>query len=154
MKENLFDVLIYLFENYMDEESELVPDPDAIRTELLEAGFPQGDITKAFDWLESLAEQQTIRTASPTFRIFSGQEAAKLDVECRGFLLSLEQMGILTPACRELVIDRVMALNEENISLENLKWVVLMVLFSQPDEEIAFAKMEHLVYESFPDYLH
>jgi Smg protein len=154
MKENLFDVLIYLFENYMDEESELVPDPDAIRTELLEAGFPQGDINKAFDWLESLAEQQIIRTASPTFRIFSSQEVVKLDVACRGFLLSLEQMGILTSACRELVIDRVMALNEENISLENLKWVVLMVLFSQPDEEIAFAKMEHLVYENFPDYLH
>ena len=66
----------------------------------------------------------------------------------------LEQSTILSPASRELVVDRVMALNEETISLENLKWIVLMVLFSQPNEEIAFARMEHLVYESLPSYVH
>lgn len=154
MKENVFDVLIYLFENYMD-DVELTPDPDMIRTELLEAGFPQTEINKAFDWLESLTEQTAIKSASsPAFRIFSSQEMAKLDTECRGLLLFLEQNGILTPASRELVIDRVMAFNEETISLENLKWVVLMVLFSQPNEEIAFARMENLVYESLPNYLH
>ena len=30
----------------------------------------------------------------------------------------------------------------------------MMVLFSQPNEEIAFARMEHLVYESLPSYVH
>lgn len=155
MKENVFDVLIYLFENYMDDETELTPDPDAIRTELLEAGFPQREVNKAFDWLESLAEQTPIKTAStPAFRVFSSQESAKLDTECRGLLMFLEQSGILTPASRELVVDRVMALNEETISLENLKWIVLMVLFSQPNQEIAFARMENLVYEALPSYLH
>lgn len=155
MKENVFDVLIYLFENYMDDETAITPDPDAIRTELLEAGFPQREVNKAFDWLEALAEQKPINTAStPAFRIFSSQEAAKLDTECRGLLMFLEQTGILSAASRELVIDRVMALNEETIALENLKWIVLMVLFSQPNEEIAFARMESLVYEAIPSYLH
>lgn len=155
MKENVFDVLIYLFENYMDDETEPSQDPDAIRTELLEAGFPQKEVNKAFDWLESLAEQKPIHTvSSPAFRVFSPQECAKLDTECQGLLMFLEQTGILSPASRELAIDRVMALNEETISLENLKWIVLMVLFSQPDEEIAFARMENLVYEAVPSYLH
>ncbi|WP_045224644.1 DUF494 family protein [Methyloterricola oryzae] len=155
MKENVFDVLIYLFENYMDEEVEPTADPDAIRTELLEAGFPQLEVNKAFDWLESLADQQPIKAVSqPAFRIYASQELAKLDTECRGLLLFLEQTGILSPASRELVVDRVMALNEETISLENLKWIVLMVLFSQPNEEIAFARMENLVYEALPSYLH
>ena len=155
MKENVFDVLIYLFENYMDREIDLAPDPDLIRTELAEAGFPQAEINKAFEWLESLTEQQAIKpVSSPAFRVFSSQEAARLDTECRGLILFLEQSGILTPASRELVIDRIMAFNEDSISLENLKWVVLMVLFSQPDEEIAFARMEDLVYESLPTYLH
>jgi Smg protein len=155
MKENVFDVLIYLFENYMDDEAEPAADPDAIRTELLEAGFPHKEIAKAFDWLESLAEQKPIQSSSlPAFRVFSAQECAKLDTDCRGFLMFLEQSGILTPASRELVVDRAMALQDEAISLENLKWIVLMVLFSQPDEEIAFARMENLVYESLPSYLH
>lgn len=158
MKENVFDVLIYLFENYLDRDSEQAPDPDEMRTELLEAGFPQQEINRAFDWLESLeslGDHQPMRAASlPAFRIFSSEELAKLDVECRGFLMFLEQNGILTAESREMVIDRLMALNEESISLENLKWVVLMVLFSQPSEEIAFARMENLVYESFPGYIH
>lgn len=155
MKENVFDVLIYLFENYMDGDVDLAPDPDVIRTELLEAGFPQPEINKAFDWLESLTEQHVIHpVSSPAFRIFSAREMARLDAECRGLLMFLEQSGILTPTSRELVIDRVMAFNEEVISLENLKWIVLMVLFSQPNEEIAFARMENLVYDSLPTYLH
>jgi Smg protein len=33
MKENIFDVLMYLFENYMEEEIEILPDSDVIRTE-------------------------------------------------------------------------------------------------------------------------
>lgn len=155
MKENVFDVLIYLFENYMDDEAEPATDPDAIRTELLEAGFPHKEINKAFDWLESLAEQKPIQSSSlPTFRVFSAHECAKLDTECRGLLMFLEQSGILSPASRELVIDRAMALQDEAISLENLKWIVLMVLFSQPDEELAFARMENMVYESLPSYMH
>jgi Smg protein len=155
MKENVFDVLIYLFENYLDGEAVPAPDPDAIRTELLEAGFPQPEVNKAFDWLESLTEQQPIKAVSlPAFRVFSEQECAKLDTDCRGLLMFLEQSNILSAASRELVIDRVMALNEESISLENLKWIVLMVLFSQPDEEVAFARMENLVYETIPGYMH
>ncbi len=51
-------------------------------------------------------------------------------------------------------IDRVMAIDEERLTLENLKWMILMVLFSQPDEELAFARMEHLVYGNLPAYLH
>lgn len=155
MKENVFDVLIYLFENYMDDETERAQDPDAIRSELMEAGFPQSEVNKAFSWLESLAEQTPIKTTStPSFRIFSAEESIKLDTECRGLLMFLEQSGIVTPANRELILDRVMALSEEVITIENLKWIVLMVLFSQPNQEIAFARMENLVYEILPNYLH
>jgi Smg protein len=66
----------------------------------------------------------------------------------------LEQSGILTSTSRELVIDRLMALHEDPITLENLKWVVLMILFSQPSEEAAYARMENLVYDAVPEYLH
>jgi len=50
----------------------------------------------------------------------------------------LEQNGILNSSNREIVIDRAMALENEEISMEKLKWIVLMVLLSQPDEELLF----------------
>ncbi len=155
MKENIFDVLMYLFENYMEEEIEILPDSDVIKTELQEAGFAQPEVNKAFDWLESLSLQRSIKpTVSAAFRIFCLQEQDKLDLECRNLLMFLEHNGILNPANREIVIDRAMALENEEISLEKLKWIVLMVLLSQPDEELAFSRMEDIVYDLVPTYLH
>jgi Smg protein len=40
-----------------------------------------------------------------------------------------------------------MALEAEDIGVEQVKWVVLMVLFSQPGQEAAFARMEDLVFD-------
>ncbi len=155
MKENIFDVLMYLFENYMEDEIEILPDSDVVRTELLEAGFESYEVNKAFDWLESLSLQRAIKAfVSPAFRIFCSQEIARLDIECRNLLMFLEHSGILSSANREIVIDRAMALENEEISMEKLKWIVLMVLLSQPNEEMAFSRMEDIVYDLIPNYLH
>jgi len=61
--------------------------------------------------------------------------------------MHLENLGILSPVQREWVIDRLLALAAEEIDIEQVKWVVLMVLFSQPDEANAYARMEDLVFE-------
>src|SRR3546814_12179339 len=81
------------------------------------------------------------RGDGPT-RVYFGPELDKLDVECRGFLMVLEQHGILDPAQRELVLDRAMALDQDELDLDDLKGVVLMVLFNQPGSEAPYARME------------
>ncbi|WP_347988832.1 DUF494 domain-containing protein [Methylomonas sp. AM2-LC] len=155
MKEDIFDVLIYLFENYLDGDGESYPDTDVIANELVEAGFHQPDVNKAFDWLESLAEIETISPAvASSFRVFSSEETAVFDLECRDFLMFLEHTGILSPINREIAIDRAMALQDENITLERLKWIVLMVLLSQPGDSVAFSRMEDIVYDLIPTSLH
>jgi Smg protein len=155
MKEDIFEVLMYLFENYLEVEIDLLPNSHAIRTELLEAGFELTEVDKAFDWLESLNLETPIEAATATaFRIFSKEEVQRLNLGCRNFIMFLEHAGILMATNRELVIDRIMALDNEDISLEQLKWIVLMVLLSQPDEEMAFSRMEDIVYEDSPVYLH
>lgn len=144
----MLEILLYLFENYLGAEQELVPDPDIVRDELLEAGFPSPEVTKAFEWLEPLAEDNALLSCAPSMRIFAFQEMERIDVECRGLIIHLEQSGILSPNSRELVIDRLLALDEPVLTVDNLKWVVLMVLFSQPEEEVAFAQMEDLIYDT------
>ena len=154
MKETIFDVLMYLFEHYMDDELDFLPDSENIRIELSEAGFDLGEINKAFSWLESLSAQRAIiPTVANSVRIFSGEEKLKLDLECRDLLLFLERCGILSPTNREIVIDRTLALEDEEISIEKLKWIILLVLLSQPDEEVAFSRMEDIVYDLVPTYM-
>ena len=159
MKQNVFDVLMYLFENYMNDDSEIDQDQDELKEVLLEAGFRQHEIRKAFDWLEGLTELQDdppthAAVPSSAIRVYSDQECEKIDTEWRGFLLFLEQMGVLDHTTREMAIDRVMALEEDEADLEQLKWVILMVLFNQPGREAAFAWMEDLVLDEMAGVLH
>ena len=80
-------------------------------------------------------------------RIYNDFELQRLDVASRGFVTYLEQIGILSPTQREILIDRLLALETTDIDVEQIKWVVLMVLFSQPGQETAYARMEDLVFE-------
>lgn len=158
MKENVLDVLMYLFENYMDEETGMDANQEALKSELVAAGFPEAEINKAFSWLEGLVQTQEGRLDAPlshaSVRVFTPPEISRLNLECRGFLLFLEQVAVLDQATRELVIDRVMALDEDEIDLEQLKWVVLMVLFNRPGREAALAWMEDLVFNDMSRNLH
>jgi len=160
MKETVLDVLMYLFEHYLDEDIHFDDDQEVLRAELDNAGFEHSEINKALAWLEGLAEQQELlipplNAEQPALRVYHALELDKLDTECRGFLLFLEQLSVLDPVNRERVIDRVMALEDEEIGLDQLKWVVLMVLFNQPDQEDAPDWMEDLVYSTtMPSALH
>lgn len=159
MKENVLDVLVYLFENYIADEVEQEQDQDSLKNELSQAGFSSGEIAKAFLWLEGLTALQEGATQhgthSPlTTRVYTHHECEKLDVECRGLLIYLEQVGVLDQRSRELVIDRIMALGSEDVDTDIVKWVILMVLFNQPGQEEAYAWMEDFVFEEAPGQLH
>jgi Smg protein len=159
MKETVLDVLLYLFEHYFYEEPDAVRDRDSLQGNLLQAGFSPSEISKAFDWLDGLAAQRhdvplAPRSAPDSLRLYSTPELARLDPECRGLLLFLEQNGILDGDSRELVIDRAMALDHEQIDGEDLKWVVLMVLFNQPGQEAAFAWMESHMFDGEGEPVH
>jgi len=63
------------------------------------------------------------------FRAYAPKELAKLDADCRGLLIYFEQSGILNPQSRETVIDRALAATGDGLTIEQLKLVVLMVLW-------------------------
>jgi Smg protein len=156
MKETVLDVLMYLFESFVDGEDEPEPDRNELREELEQAGFGDREIERALDWLEGLntAEAATSAPQSSAIRVFDRIEQERFDSRARGYLMHLEQIGILLPVQRELVIDRLLALDAEEIDIEQIKWVVMMVLFSQPGQQEAYAQMEDLVFADDPAWLH
>ncbi len=173
MKENVLDLLMYLFENYIYDEPDATPDREALSESLEEAGFSGNEIERAFAWLDELARQRQVATmnqtdvgssgAMPSFptsqtpkscRIFNADELERLDLDARGLLMYLENMGVLDATSRELVIDRLMALDAEEVSMEEVKWVVLMVLFNQPGQEANYAWMEDLMFDEEGEHRH
>ena len=114
------------------------------------------EISAALDWLAGglRAPQRSLAPlpeSSTAFRVFAPKELARLDADCRGFLLFLERSGILPLASRKHVIERVLATTGDTLSLEQIKLIVLMVLWSQQApasqlvaEELCSARGERL----------
>jgi Smg protein len=155
MKETVLDVLMYLFESYVESHDEPEPNRHELKQELGRAGFHDREIERALDWLDSLSSTGAGNAPQHTaFRVFDLVEQERLDANSRGYLLELEQMGILQPAQREVVIDRLLALDYDEIDVEQTKWVVMMVLFSHPGSQQAYAQMEDLVYADDSAWVH
>lgn len=161
MNEKMLDVLMYLFESYMDENPDIEPDHKFLESELHQAGFLKRDINKAFTWLEGLSvtDEPSLPSANecqPTStRCYSPKEVLKIDEKGRGILLSLEQRGILDGKTRELVIDRVTALDINQVDEDQLKWVVLMVLFNQSSmDQVRHEDLEAMVFADGVNCLH
>lgn len=132
--QDMYDILVYLFENC--QRAELAYDRERVAKKLSAAGFEDSDISETLQWLAGvLRAPQTVDTVLPdsrtTFRAYAQRELAKLNAGCRGFLLTLEHAGILTPQTRELVIERSLAAAGTTLSLEQLKLIVLIVLWNR-----------------------
>lgn len=158
MKQTVLDVLVYLFEHCM-ESSEPAPDRRVLHSELKQAGFADTQIAKAFDWVDALAKQRDCAAIGPvahgsSLRVSTADECEKITREARGLILYLERLGVLTASDRELVIERAMALEADEIDADELKWIVLMVLFNQPGREESFVWVEDLVMDELRGRLH
>ncbi|RJG04789.1 DUF494 domain-containing protein [Noviherbaspirillum cavernae] len=136
----MFDVLVYLYETYYRPDA--CPDSEALVKKLSAIGFEEDEISKALGWLTDLAEatnelsdnypQQT--AFSFGFRIYAQQEMDVLGTEAVGFIQFLESAKVINPVQREIIIERALAVSEPQISLDKLKVIVLMVLWSQGKE--------------------
>jgi Smg protein len=149
---SVLDILIFVFDRYMLEASPTVPDREHLARDLERAGFGRANVERALDWLTDLAfghERATLAAedgATPTgMRVFTDSELVRLSAECRGLLLTLERARVLSAQQREIVIERLLALEAEECDAEQLKWVVLMVLSSQPGQELAVERLGGLV---------
>jgi Smg protein len=132
----MFDILLFLFESYFDIGS--YPDHDKLTVKLSAAGFEEDDIHQALTWLSGL--QQLTRDAYPesinrsSIRLYTDFEEQRISPDGLRFLSFWEHNKIITPIEREMIIDRVIALDRKSLPLDKVKLIVLMVLWSQHED--------------------
>ena len=131
----MFDVLVYLYENYWRPDA--CPDSAQLQRKLSALGFENDEISEALNWLDGLASvsQRATQAQTPrSMRLYSPSEQEQLGEGCMGFISFLESAGVLPPVLREIVIDRAMATPGGPLDLEDLKIIVLMVFWSRGEE--------------------
>lgn len=136
----MFDVLVYLYETYYRPDA--CPDPEALVKKLSAVGFEDEEINKALGWLTDLDKATTDYSDrypekaafSYGMRFYAQQELDVLGTAAVGFIQFLESAKLLDPIQREIVIERALAASDRRLSLDKLKVIVLMVLWSQGKE--------------------
>ena len=135
----MFEVLVYLYENYWRPDA--CPGHGQLSRKLSAVGFESDEIEEALSWLdglsantEALAHTQADAQQSTSMRFYTEAERERLGDESIGFIAFLESAGVLPAPMREMVIDRAMAAGARSIELDDLKVIVLMVFWSLGEE--------------------
>jgi Smg protein len=149
---SVLKVLIYVYDHYMLADPADVPERHRMLEDLQRRGFSVSEVVQAMEWLSALvgdhrasAEPSEMESARGALRVFDDGELSRLSADSRAFLMLLDRQHVLTQQQRELVIERALALDVDEVEVEQLKWVVLLVLSSQPGQELAFARFESVM---------
>jgi Smg protein len=150
----MFDVLVYLYENYWRPDA--CPDHDQLSRKLTAVGFESDEIQEALHWLDDLAdsaEGYKVEQSTDSVRLYTDRELDSLGETSVGFVSFLEAAGVLPPPMREMVIDRAMAVGGTPLDLDDMKVIILMVFWSlgeEPDalilDELFVAPEERLIH--------
>lgn len=129
----MFEILMYLFESYFDAGS--YPEPSKLTRKLSAAGFEGDEINEALSWLSALQQQNPdnypVAIEHVGIRHFAAVELNAMTAEARQFLCFTHQQGMISTVEREMILDRVVALQQKNLSLDKLKLIMLMVLWNR-----------------------
>ena len=149
---SVLKVLIYVYDHYMLADPADVPERHRMLEDLQRRGFSVSEGVQAMEWLSALvgdhrasAGPTEVESARGALRVFDDGELSRLSADSRAFLMLLDRQHVLTQQQRELVIERALALDVDEVEVEQLKWVVLLVLSSQPGQELAFARFESVM---------
>ena len=134
----MFEVLVFMFENYFANHA--FPDNEVMTQELSAAGFKQSDISGAVDWLH---EMKTMLTEPPAvyshkltgLRMFANTELKKISTDSISFILFLQQANVINDVERDLIVDRAMALKQEYINIEEMRWITMIALWNEGREK-------------------
>lgn len=141
----MFEVLAFVYDNYIDRDA--CPELLVLHRTLNGLGFADHDVKTALLWLEDLksaalrlpthpVSNKPARACTAAKRALTDPELARLGVAGWGFLAFLTSIGTLPGDELELVIERAMAAPDEQLSLDDLKLIVLMVFWGlarEPD---------------------
>lgn len=131
--------IVTILARYFLEERNLISETELVE-ELLSVGFDEEEIDAAFNWMQGLSpssdapiEKKPLTTYNQ--RIFTPEEKRLLSDEARGFLIRLRNLGILDDDAQEEIIERAFQLEEEDISLKEIKVMTALSLFARSNED-------------------
>lgn len=129
----MYEILVYLFENYQHPTA--FPEKKALFRKLSAVGFENQDIQEALSWLSKLQliapqTKELSFSSLQSFRVFDKEEAKHFNLDCQNYLFFLESADIIDAKSRELIIELSLALKDTPLTVDQLKVITLIALWS------------------------
>lgn len=131
----MVELIAFLIEHFHDFDT--CPPSNDLGNLLEEAGFNEAEIHNALMLLDVLTEEpqwQVTGQSKTALRVYWAEEAEAIPADVRGFLYSLEQANALNAGQREFVINALLFMPPEDISINMAKVMSLLVLWAQKAE--------------------
>lgn len=151
MTENFLQILLYLFQYHVTKGVLEQTDRESLVEELDHVGFNPLEARHAIEWLDGFQQTESAvevvgRPKKTSLRAFTNSEIFKLDLRVRGFILFLQQNGLLDDVKREIIIERAMSLSAHQVKLYDLYYIVNVVLMGdKADDKISKQKQQLLL---------
>ncbi|MFQ5693745.1 MAG: DUF494 family protein [Nitrospinota bacterium] len=134
MRERMFHMVNLMVEHLLKENSLSFYEPEM--ADLLRShGYEPDEISEALHWLHHFGPEgesgipEREGGATTSFRTLGEEERLALAPEAHGYLLHLEQMGLIDDAMREEILQQALSLVENEITRDDIRAIALLVAF-------------------------
>lgn len=143
MYERIIEIIVYLIAQLQDKRSI----NDISLDELNDQGYTATEISTAFSWLidrmefgDQAVEHDEI-AQSESFRVLHDAEAEVITPDAFGYLIQMQQLGLITNEHLEMVLERSMLLGGRKVSDSELKSIIASVIFNSDSMNASGSRM-------------
>ena len=133
MRNKILEIVVFLID-YMREKGAKQTTTEEISVKLSEMGYTDDEIDTAYDWFveqfssENEPEYSSFPKRSGSMRILTDTERLLISPDAYGFLMKLLNGGVIDDEQLETVIDRVISLSGDPLTLDQIKEIASSVI--------------------------
>ena len=134
MQERIIEIIVYLLGEF--QQSPHPGEYTDLSKELLSRGYTENEINLAFSWVFNHMQPKGDSSEEFTYeqdsvRVLHDLEKLVIPPEAYGYLLQLWHLGMIKEYEMEDVIERVLSLGNNLVSLEDIKSMAATLIFNQ-----------------------
>jgi len=135
MQERIIEIIVYVLEEFRHSRSK--ENYTDISQTLMSRGYTENEINLAFSWIFDHLQQNTpdeeerLHYQESSVRVLHDLEKMVIEPDAYGYLLQLQQLGLISEADMEDIIEKALSLGTTHVTLEDIKAFTSAIIFNR-----------------------
>lgn len=142
MQTKILEIIQFLIVEINQVKGSSLPDIELISRKLLDKGYSEKDIQEAVNWIVDFIEDRQqlpepvsgLAQQGGQIRLLTEFERNFFTKEAYGYLIQVQELGLLLPRHIEQIIEKCMMVGVEQISREEVKTLTTQILLGREFE--------------------